>query len=912
MPKNVVITPLSGLVDFYDLNSNLDAKIQVDDAGSLNITNTGGTLTLGNIAANVYIGDGTNSVDVIFEQNGAIRALTGKTLTLGNSASNITVQSPLTINSPIVNTTTTGFFEVRQTVSTWTNSTSHPIIKWDFNATYDDNLYLASGGNAAGINQTALVITENAGVVIGIPNANPNSTSLLSAEWFRFDTSKFTITRNTEQYITFENSGAPGALIYSYSATSNAKPITFDSRTDVVGTAPTAGTLGYDFRVNGGNALTINTDRTISTNTGLTVGGALAVTGNLTVNGTTTTVNSTTVTIDDPIFTLGGDTAPTVDDNKDRGIEFRWHNGTVAKVGFFGYDDSTGYLTFIPDATNTSEVFSGTQGDIQATNFRGALVGNASTATTLATARNINGVSFNGSADITITANTPNTLTLGVSGTGLSGSTTFNGSAANTFTVTSNATSANTASAIVARDASGNFVAGRITASSGIIAGDTQGYPDYDFLLDFGADVANSWRKLVTVSSPTGQYVTIGFRIDITDPKANHATTATQDNVVNETYYIACVRTNDTVQDTPDACYVRGPGSRIRAVKTSTGNYEIQIQNEALSREYRGSIRVYAVNSAHTVTYHNGATALTGTAQYAASVSTTQTDIFQNIAARQATLSVPTGTAPMVVTSTTAVTNLNADLLDGNHSSAFYLATNPSGYTTNAGTVTSVGGTGTVSGLTLTGTVTTTGNLTLGGTLSVAASNFASQTANTVLIAPNGAAGVPTFRALVAADIPTLNQSTTGNAGTATTWQTARTLTIGSTGKSVDGSAAVTWSLAEIGAAPTTTPTLTGLREVQVAVAASNIDLSLANYFTRTISGATTFTVSNTPASGTAASFILDLTNGGSNTITWWANVKWAGGIAPALTVAGRDVLGFFTHDAGTTWSGLLLAKDIK
>lgn len=71
--------------------------------------------------------------------------------------------------------------------------------------------------------------------------------------------------------------------------------------------------------------------------------------------------------------------------------------------------------------------------------------------------------------------------------------------------------------------------------------------------------------------------------------------------------------------------------------------------------------------------------------------------------------------------------------------------------------VTSVSGTGTVSGLTLTGTVTTTGNLTLGGTLAVTSSNFASQTANTVLAAPNGIAGVPTFRVLVAADIPALS-----------------------------------------------------------------------------------------------------------------------------------------------------------
>jgi len=46
---------------------------------------------------------------------------------------------------------------------------------------------------------------------------------------------------------------------------------------------------------------------------------------------------------------------------------------------------------------------------------------------------------------------------------------------------------------------------------------------------------------------------------------------------------------------------------------------------------------------------------------------------------------------------------------------------------------------------------------------------YASKTANFVLAAPNGSAGAPTFRAIVAADIPTLNQNTTGNAATVTT-----------------------------------------------------------------------------------------------------------------------------------------------
>lgn len=105
----------------------------------------------------------------------------------------------------------------------------------------------------------------------------------------------------------------------------------------------------------------------------------LTLTGNLNVSGTTTVVNSTIITVDDPVMTLGGDTAPETDDDKDRGIEFRWHNGTAAKIGFFGYDDSSGRFTFIPDATNTSEVFSGDLGAIDVSDVY--INGTASTGT---------------------------------------------------------------------------------------------------------------------------------------------------------------------------------------------------------------------------------------------------------------------------------------------------------------------------------------------------------------------------------------------------------------------------------------------------------------------------------------------------------------------------------------------------
>ena len=99
-----------------------------------------------------------------------------------------------------------------------------------------------------------------------------------------------------------------------------------------------------------------------------------------------------------------------------------------------------------------------TANTVTATTVTAALTGNASTATTLQTARTINGVSFNGSANIVVTANTNNTLTRG---TYLTGSN-FDGSAATTWAV--DATDASTASKVVVRDASRNFAANTITA----------------------------------------------------------------------------------------------------------------------------------------------------------------------------------------------------------------------------------------------------------------------------------------------------------------------------------------------------------------------------------------------------------------------------------------------------------------
>ena len=128
---------------------------------------------------------------------------------------------------------------------------------------------------------------------------------------------------------------------------------------------------------NGGNIGSVGDPDAISidVNGDVSFSQDISVAGNLTVNGTTTTVNSTVVTIEDPIIVLGSG-SPNADDNKDRGIQFNWHNGSVAKTGFFGFDDSAGKFTFVPDATITGEVVSGSAGVLVAD-----LEGNADTAT---------------------------------------------------------------------------------------------------------------------------------------------------------------------------------------------------------------------------------------------------------------------------------------------------------------------------------------------------------------------------------------------------------------------------------------------------------------------------------------------------------------------------------------------------
>ena len=87
------------------------------------------------------------------------------------------------------------------------------------------------------------------------------------------------------------------------------------------------------------------------------------------------------------------------------------------------------------------------------------------------------------------------------------------------------------------------------------------------------------------------------------------------------------------------------------------------------------------------------------------------------------------------------------------------------------------------------------------------------------------------------------------------------------------------------------------------AMGANAVDCSAGNYFTKTITGATTFTFTNVPT-GVAYTFTMEVTLNGSNAITWPAAVKWPADTPPTITDGKTQLFVFLTDDGGTRWRG--------
>ena len=202
-----------------------------------------------------------------------------------------------------------------------------------------------------------------------------------------------------------------------------------------------------------GDTITIGLPNDVEIGNNLTIG------GNLTVNGTTTAVNSTVITLDDPVLMLADNTSSATSDGIDRGINFKWGNGSAVVDGFFGFDIQSQRFVFKPDdsaeANSSDENFTTPWGDAQFGDIygTGAALGNITIAVaddqTITTVSgnlvldaNTNVVQINsdldlnGDLDVSGTVTLANDLAVAHGGTGLSA---FTG---NAVTITNGAGSA--------------------------------------------------------------------------------------------------------------------------------------------------------------------------------------------------------------------------------------------------------------------------------------------------------------------------------------------------------------------------------------------------------------------------------------------------------------------------------------
>lgn len=93
------------------------------------------------------------------------------------------------------------------------------------------------------------------------------------------------------------------------------------------------------------------------------------------------------------------------------------------------------------------------------------------------------------------------------------------------------------------------------------------------------------------------------------------------------------------------------------------------------------------------------------------------------------------------------------------------------------------------------------------------------------------------------------------------------------------------------------------------AVSALDIDCSLGNYFTKTISGNSVFTFSNIPSG--AYAMAVEIQNN-SGMITWPSAVKWPNDVAPILSTGKTHLFIFVTDDSGSRWRGAALPNYVN
>jgi len=489
--------------------------------------------------------------------------------------------------------------------------------------------------------------------------------------------------------------------------------------------------------------------------------------------------------------------------------------------------------------------------------------GNATTASQLQTARLINAVAFDGSQDIVIKATTTNKLIFSAAGMGANDTEYFDGN-------TNKIISYNSVGAAPKFGSTDIATLGTITA--GTWSGDVIGASYGGAGTINGIMKANGTGVVSAASSVTDFQAPLAFATPLSNTSntisINQANTNT-DGYLGSTDWNSF---NNKISATEKAAangvatlnaLGKIPTSQIAAISFSSG-YVVSSQSAmlALSTAVVGSIAIRTDNSKNYV------------------LSASDPGVLNN----WLELLMPAAVSSVNGYTTGSITLTSSDIAEGTNLyfnnarvraavDAFLAGNTPISYNASTGKI----------GITQSST-NTSGYLstTDWNTFNNKQNTFASQSANSFYAGPNGLSGTPSFRTILAADIPLLNQNTTGNAATSTSLLNARSIN----GVSFNGTADIT-----IPASTTNTITFnssgTGAASSANFNGSSALVISYNSIGALPTVGATSITTLGTIGSGTWSANVIGSSYGGAGAVNGILKANGSGLVAAAI--AGTD-----------------------
>jgi hypothetical protein len=355
----------------------------IDDTGTGSLFLRSGLITLS--------GAGGGETMATFTDDGAVDLYHNNVVKLATSAAGVDVTGSFTISDDGYIGTPSDTDAIRISSAGVVTLSQTPVFSSD--VTIGDDLYLSSDGGFIhfGINtDVTLQHIHDTGILL-------NGTRQL-----QFGDSG-----------TYIHQSADGVLdlVSDTELELNATTIDINGNVEISGTTAQVGVATFTARDIHSGGITIANDGqigsvgdldaiVIDSSGNVTASQNVTVAGDLTVNGTTTTISTSNTIIGDSLVELNSGASSNAND-----LGFVMERGSTGDNAIIAWDESAD--KFIVGTTTATGASTGNltiaAGTLVASTFEGALTGNSTTATTLQTARTIGGVSFDGSANIAVT-----------------------------------------------------------------------------------------------------------------------------------------------------------------------------------------------------------------------------------------------------------------------------------------------------------------------------------------------------------------------------------------------------------------------------------------------------------------------------------------------------------------------------